>query len=303
MIQGPQTVQRAPAGSAEHRTNPPSPAEPDLPSAAASGARVAEATSGLARTEFSTTDHVVTDLTKTGKARAIVQTQGLRAELVRAETMLQIARQAIAAIEIIYAGMQELAELALDEDLTEGERAILAAAFQDLKQGIVDIIEATVFDGVQILGGGDGPDGAFVIDLSTVDASGLPLHILIPAISVMDIGNGFEGSDLLTIGSALVVREPSEMPTRIFGLHGHMIEVQRASLQQIYAAEIDSSQSLSDHVGSFETPEHAEHLSQSVSDVVLAGGAVPFQDKPNLAGWGASGCGPGTLHAGASPLF
>ena len=66
----------------------------------------------------------------------IAQTQGVRAELVRAETMLQIAQKAFAAIEIIYAGMQELAEMALDEDLTEGERATLAAAFQDLKQQI-----------------------------------------------------------------------------------------------------------------------------------------------------------------------
>ena len=136
MVQGPQLAQPAIAGIAERLTIPPSPAETGLLSGAATNTRVAEAASRPARAENSAPDDVVTGFTETGNAAVIAQTQGVRAELVRAETMLQIAQKAFAAIEIIYAGMQELAEMALDEDLTEGERATLAAAFQDLKQQI-----------------------------------------------------------------------------------------------------------------------------------------------------------------------
>ena len=128
----------------------------------------------------------MTVLTRNGEAQAIAQTQGLTAELVRAETMLQIAQEAFTAIEIIYAGMQDLAEMALNENLTDDQRAILNAAFQELKQDIDDIIEATVFDGDQILKGGDGPDGAYVISLSAVGASGAPLNIFIPSFSVIE---------------------------------------------------------------------------------------------------------------------
>jgi hypothetical protein len=219
---------------------------------------------------------VVTPPIVTGRTGATAQTEGRRADLIRAETVLQIAQEALSSIDLIYSGMQDLADLAHDENLTDGERAAIAAAFQNFAQGIEDIVRATVFDGAHILAGGDGPDGAFTITLAAVIQFGLPLDILIPAIPLLDIDKGFEESGLLTAGSARSIGEGAQKAAQIVRSQGDRVALQRAGLQQIHATEPGPNLGPGDHVGTFGSLEYAEHLSQLVAKLVVSGGHVPF---------------------------
>ena len=281
MIQGPQLVNQALSGVAERLLNPAVTADPERLTNAINSARLAEASNRLMRTERAATDDVATVFTRAGGPEAIarIETHGMRSELVRAETMLQIAQEAYTAIEVLYGGMAELARLALDESLTVEQRQALNGAYQELKQDVEDIINATVFDGEHLLKEGEGPNGEFVIHLSSVGDSGEPLDILIPPGSVMDKIEGLKDADLLSVESALMVMEGAGKAAEILSAYGNLTESQRAVLQRIYATGVAPGQSLADYVTTFETPKYAEGLSRLVADIVLAGGDVPFEES------------------------
>jgi len=289
MVQGPQTAQPAGIGSAQRLTKPPVPVERDAPSAVDDDARSAVATSGSARTEISTTEKsttgnltsedVVAASTETGKAGAIARSQGQRAELGRAESMLQIALEAYAAIGAAYGGLQALAGLAGNENLTDDERASLDAAFQNLKQDIGIIVESTFFDGDNIFNGGIGPDGETVISLSAVRSSGAPSYMNMPPNSVLEKFDGFNDSHLLSVVSAGAARQGTEYAAQTVRSLGDSIVLQQDGLRRIKASEIEPDRIPGDAAAPFGLADHARNLSLSVADNILAGGAVPFQDK------------------------
>lgn len=281
MIQGPQLINQALSHVAERLVDPVQPAEREILSSAINGGRFARSAEGVAGTEKAATGDVVTVFTRTANREAIahIQTEGLRSELVRAETMLQIAQEAFTAIEILYDGLLEIAVMALDEDLTKDQRKDLNAAFQELLQDVKDIIDATVFDGEHLLKGGDGPDGAFVIHLSAGGEDDEPLEILIPSASVIKDVQALELADLLTVEGAQAAVELSGMASEVFKLQGDAVEAHRAALQKIFSDVVGSNQSLTDYVATFDSPKYVESLSHLVADIVLAGGKVPFEDS------------------------
>lgn len=281
MIQGPLQVQGVAPDIAHRLIDPPSSSKIELLSTAARNARSVEAADGLSRAERSGAADVATVFTRTSSPEAITQleTEGLRSELVRAETILQIAQEAFTAIEVIYGGMQELVRIALDEGLTKNQRIVLNDAFQELKQDITDIIDATVFDGEHLFKGGEGPDGEFVIRLSAVGVSGAPLELLIPPGSVVQRIEGFENSNLLKVEAAQVEFDGADKAMDVIRLQGDLIALHRDTLQTIFSAEVDPNQSLTDYVESFESPKYVEGLSHLIADIVLAGDKVPFEDS------------------------
>ncbi|MDA1324695.1 MAG: hypothetical protein O3C34_08105 [Proteobacteria bacterium] len=284
MVQGPQPAQPAGIGSAQRLTKPPVPVERESPSAVGDDARIAVAASGSARTEKSTTgkstsEDVVAAATETGKAGAIARNQEQRAELGRAETMLQIALEAYEAIGTVYGGLQALAELAGNENLTDEERATLNAAFQNLKQDIGIIVESTFFDGDNIFNGGIGPDGETVIGLSAVRPSGASSDRRIPPSPMLEKRDGFKELHLLTVASAGVARADTENAAEIVRSLGDSIALRQDGLRRIQASEIEPDRIPGDNAAPFGVAEHARNLSLSVADNILVGGAVPFQDK------------------------
>lgn len=279
MFQGPQLVQHSLSVIRDRLINPVLPAEPEALPSDANARQFSEASSAVTRADGAGVSDVVTAFTRAGEVEAVARTQGLRAELVRAETMLQITQEAFTAIEVLYGGMKELAELALNENLTAAQRADLDAAFQELKQDIEEIVDATVFDGVRLLEGGHGPHGEYVIRLSDVGESGDPLDILIPSVSVIQLLDGYGEANLLSPEAARQALDGAENAARIFLLLGDMVELQRATLQQIFSTEVDPNQNLKEYVETYEAPSYAKESAQKVADIVLAGGKVPFDDQ------------------------
>jgi flagellin-like hook-associated protein FlgL len=276
MTHGLQPLQRALDGIAQRLIHPPSPTEPELLPAASPGAGGEDAANGLSRTARPTADSVAAALTKPGSADAAARTEGLRAELVRAETMLKVAHEAFAAVDIIHNGMEEIARIAVDETLTPDERVTLDAAYQALKQDIQDIVDATIVDGDRILAGGDGPNGAYVITLSATKDSEAPIQILIPSASLLDTLDGIADANLRTPDAARSAADLSEQGAKVFQLFGETVDGQRDLLQDIHTAAFGPQQSLSDFVDSFEPPTYAAHLSHLIADIVSASGDDPF---------------------------
>ena len=157
----------------------------------------------------------------------------------RAETMLQIALEAYEAIGTAYGGLQALAELAGNENLTDDERATLDAAFQNLKQDIGIIVEPTLFDGDNIFNGGIGPDGETVISLSAVRPSGASSDMLIPPSAVLEKLDGVKDSHLLSAVSAGAAREDTENVAQIVRSLGDSIALQQDGLRRTQASEIE----------------------------------------------------------------
>ena len=284
MVQGPQPAQPAGSGSAQRLTKLPLTVERNAPLAVGDGVRSAVATSGSARTEESitgksTSDDVGAASTDIGKAGAIARNQGQRAELARAETMLQIALEAFEAIGTVYGGLQALAELAGNEHLADHERATLNAAFQNLKQDIGIIVESTFFDGDNIFNGGIGPDGETVISLSAVRPPGAPSDMLIPPNSGLEKLDGFKDLHLLTVESAGTARQDTENAAQTVRSLGGSIAQQQDGLRRIQASKIEPDPIPRDGAAPLRGVEQARSLSHSVAVNILAGGAAPFQDK------------------------
>ncbi len=222
------------------------------------------------------------DATDPGSAKVetVARSRNLRAELVRTETVLQIAEEAYAAIEAAYNGIGELAGLSKTGDLTPNERATLDAAIELLRRHIGDTVNAAEFEGEPILRGGDGPDGAHLVArFFTEGIAGFadPFDILIPAFELHFHADAPPPDEPPAEDIALPSPAPANPPTAFFARVADTIASQRATLQQIYAVEVDPAQTLSQQIEPTASLANARALSRSISAIVLTATAVPFQ--------------------------
>ncbi|MBT5050664.1 MAG: hypothetical protein HOM58_19330 [Rhodospirillaceae bacterium] len=270
MIQGPQLAQHAVNGTTER------PIEAALPFAPAAPAR----------TDRESGEPVVTDVTRTEEAEAVAQSRTLRPELVRAETMLQVAQEALAEIAHIHDGMRALAETALGDEISASQRADLTAAYQDLEQSVLDILKTTLFEGAQILQGGSGPNGEVQIHLPLPGGSGELLTLLIPPVLPPNSATpSIEGGGKATLVSPDAARAALgdiDAATRHLSVQDEMIAFQHATLHDVFATEIDAGREPGDDIEPSGPPIYAERLSLLAADILTSDGKIPFEDQAEL---------------------
>lgn len=275
MIPGPQLAQQAFSGTAERLTGPALPAGPESLSESPPPPEMTD----LSPTEEPAAASRITDVTTTDEAEAVARNSELKAGLARAETTLQIAEEAVAAIEYIHGAMEALAETALKEGLSEKQRADVNAAFQELKRTIDQIIVDASFEGTPILEGGDGPEGAYQILLSASGASGELPAILIPPISVTALIEEFRNATLLNVAAAGAALQGIEGAARTLSAQDDLIAFQHAALLQIFATDISPDANPSDRISPSGPPIHVGGLSRLAADIVSSKQKIPFQDQ------------------------
>jgi hypothetical protein len=158
------------------------------------------------------------------------------AELIRADTMLHVADVAIEQIDLHLDYLIGLAEEAASGD--SRDRGALDEMYQAVKSNIIDSLAQTVeVQGENILAGGDGPRGEFVIRLSEGRTIGQEHDIAIPSMRVKDFSPDLFYSTIRTQESASAAIGHIELASADTAETRDMIAEQRTLIRQLITLE------------------------------------------------------------------
>lgn len=209
---------------------------------------------------------------------AIVKSGSFIGELVRADTMLQVADAAFEAVDGAFTEMRGLAELSAQKSLSQFERAVLDRDFQTIVGGIHDVAGTTEVDGEKILAGGDGPNRAYEIHLSSGGEDGKGLDLVVPSMLVKDLSPGLVGANIQTRDAAIEAVKHTNIAIESVAIRRDMIAEQRHLVHQMLSTELAHNALLVEIAGTFDGAQFAAELAYNVSQAVLTNSdSLPFE--------------------------